>query len=172
MTASIAAEATVGATTGAAQPGVIMENLGGIGAEVHPQSGLDLNLLTLLGRKIFKDIRKFSSGLGQGVAILDLPIDPWSATVLNKFCYAWADKHEMFYGGFNIHIQIVTAATIMGTIQFAFVPRLYSTDFVIEQSNLDALSAIEQACNVNVKGTGAYPPVMNMLGQAFTGGAP
>ena len=41
----------------------------------------------------------------------------------------------------------------MGTIKFAFVPRLYSPDFVIEQANLDALNAIELACNVNGKGT-------------------
>ena len=120
---------------------------------MHPHIGLDLNLLTVAGKKIFKDIRTFSGGSGQGVVILDLPIDPWSATVLNKCCYAWADKHDMFYGGFNIHIQIVTAATIMGTIKVAFVPRLYSTDFVIEQSNLDALNPIELACNVNGEGT-------------------
>ena len=54
VTASIAAEATVGATTGAAQPGVIMETLGGIGTELQLQIGLDLNLLTLAGRTIFK----------------------------------------------------------------------------------------------------------------------
>ena len=153
VTASIAAEATVGATTGAAQPGIIMENLGGIGPELQPQIGLDLNILTLAGRKIFKDIRKVSSGIGQGIVILDLPIDPWSATVLNTFAYAWAILHEVFYGGLNIHIQIVTSATIMGTIKFAFVPRVYSDDFVIEQANMDALNAIELACNVNREGT-------------------
>ena len=61
--------------------------------------------------------------------------------------------HEYFYGGMTIHIQSVTASTIMGTIKFAFVPRVYSTDFIIEQSTLDALNAIEIACNVNGEGT-------------------
>ena len=53
----------------------------------------------------------------------------------------------------NSHIQSVTASTIMGTIKFAFVPRVYSTDFIIEQSNLDSLNAIEIACNINGEGT-------------------
>ena len=38
------------------------------------------------------------------MVILDLPIDPWSSTVLNKCAYAWAEKQDVFYGGFNIHV--------------------------------------------------------------------
>ena len=152
-TTTTAADSVVGATTGAAQPGIIMENVGGIGPEVQPHIGLDMNILSLAGQKIFQEVKKFSSGIGQGVVILDLPISPWSSTVLNKFAYSWADLHDSFYGALYIHAQIVTSSTLMGTAKCAFIPRIYSKDFVIEQANVDDFNAVEIAVNVNGEGT-------------------
>ena len=41
----------------------------------------------------------------------------------------------------------------MGTAKFAFIPRIYSKDFVIEQAKLDDFNAVEIAVNVNGEGT-------------------
>ena len=151
--AAIASDAVIATTTGTAQPSDVMEKLGGIGPELQPQIGLGMNILTLAGKKVYNVIKQKSTGIGEGVVVLDLPINPWSSMVLNQYAYEWAKLHQVFYGALNIHITLVSAATIMGTLTFAFVPRMYSKDSVVEQPNLDAFNPIEMVANVSGEGT-------------------
>ena len=48
--------------------------------------------------------------------VLDLPINPWSSMVLNQYVYEWAKLHQVFYGALNIHLTVVSAATLICTI--------------------------------------------------------
>ena len=114
--AAIEPDATVAPTTGTAQPSVILESLGGIGQELQPHIWLGMSILTLSGKKVYKVIKKFSTGIGEGVVVLDLPINPWSSMVLNQYIYEWATLHQVFYGALNIHLTVVSAATLICTI--------------------------------------------------------
>ena len=139
-------------TSGATKPSVVMQLQGGVGPELMPQTGIGFNLLTLAGKKIFKEIKVINTGLGQGAVIFNLPIFPWNDAILNPHTRAWADLHKRFVGALEMHIQVVSAATIIGNLKVAFIPKIYSDDLAITQSNLDAFNPLEFACNVNGEG--------------------
>jgi len=139
-------------TSGATKPSVVVEPVGGITPDSMGQTGCGFNLLTLAGKKIFKRVHVINVGLAEGTVCFALKVNPWNQELLNPHALAWADLHDRFYGSLDIHIQVVSCATIMGNLKIAYIPPLYS-HLAYDQANLDAFNPMEFACNVNGEGT-------------------
>ncbi|APG78500.1 hypothetical protein [Wenzhou picorna-like virus 46] len=149
---AIADTEVVRAITGSVKAPVILQQAGGIGRELTPQTGNAMNVFTVAGKKIYKNIIQINTGIGEGVVIFDYEINPWNQEILNNAQYYLANAHRRFFGKLQVHIDVVSAATVVGSLKIAFIPAVYAKGFKPTQSNIDAFNPMEFALNVTGSG--------------------
>jgi hypothetical protein len=130
---------SMGVMAGEAATTALITTPGVIGPELLHQTGYGQNLLTLAGKKMFIRQTNINVGTAAGVVVLNEEISPWNVNLLNKPSAIWAQLHTRFLGQMRIHFEMVTCATLIGTLRVYVLPQLLADTVPLTLEALDAV---------------------------------
>jgi len=134
----------VGVSSGNAIPNVILDGAHGVDMSMTHQTGTSVNVLTLAATSIFKEIVRLPVGISEGQVLYEASVNPWNSSILNPATMLWASMHRRFFGQLAIDVEVVSAATIIGSIKCGVIPAVYTRKGATPtQATLDSFTATQ-----------------------------